>query len=62
MQVCCPLPQLDHFGKATGNGNFWHRIAPHIFKQTANKITHIHQRDIRQVIAGFGSILGAIAG
>ena len=62
MEVCCPLPQFDHFGKATRDGDFRHRIAPHIFQQTANKITHIHQGNIRQVIAGFGSILGVIAG
>ena len=48
MQIARALGELGDFGEATGNRNFWHRVAAQIFQHAASKIAHVDQSVVGQ--------------
>ncbi len=50
MKIEQPLSELGHFADTASNGDARHRMGLHIFQRAADKIAHVDQRALGQVI------------
>ena len=57
-----PLCQLDQFGKAASNTDMLNRMFAQVFQHAANKITHIKDRFVGQIVIGANGGLRRFAG